>query len=256
MLRFSFFMLMGAVWMLLAGHSHDDSSRRLYRIPDQHLPLFQMMDLRSDTLLMVIAGFEISRQVTLKEYKEYLNSIKQDSSHAFYLSQLPGDGLQPQEKWQQYLTGPEYEDCPVLGVSWEQAMNYCHWKTTQDNAEMARFTYRLPHSSEYLAAYAYLSSNDAEHDFNQHYAEWLINAYDESIHSYIELESPDRWPLDRVYHHQPGDPHALRRKIIIGNSYLFQTQMISESMHYGYNNKGYRYVGFRYVKEYRDHETE
>jgi len=241
--------------MLLAGHSPDDSTRRHYLVPDQHLPLFQMMDIRSDTLLLEIAGFEISRQVTLKEYKGYLNAIKRDSSHAFYLSQLPGDGLQPQEKWQQYLTGSEYEDYPVLGVSWEQAMNYCHWKTTQDNAEMARFTYRLPHSSEYLAAYAYLSSNDAEHDFNQHYADWLFNAWDESA-LFFGKKYSDPWPFDQVYDHKPGDPPALRRKSIIGNSYLYQTERLRESMTYGYNDRGYRYIGFRYVKEYRDHETE
>ncbi len=256
MSRLSFALLCCAVVLLLTGLRSAGTSGRHYHIPEQYLDLGKMMNSRHEMPPVKVPRFKISRQVTLKEYKEYLRAVEIDSSRTFYLSQLPGDGLLPQTVWEKYLKGTEYESYPVLGVSWEQAMNYCRWRTIRDNPENKQFRYRLPHNSEWLAALHYLSAHAEKHDFNQHYADWLINMYDETWYSIIKIPSRGEWPLDQVYDHKPHDPAVLRRKTMIGNNFLFQTQKVSESMGYGFNDRGYRYVGFRYVTEYYEHEKE
>jgi formylglycine-generating enzyme required for sulfatase activity len=69
---------------------------------------------------------------------EYLFHIKMDSSESFYISQLPDTAC-----WNSYLTAADSSDLlneddylrypgtryfPVVGVSYEQAMNYCRWR--------------------------------------------------------------------------------------------------------------------------------
>ncbi len=46
-------------------------------------------------------------------------------------------------------------------------------------------------------------------------------------------------------------PRILKRKRVIGDSYLFKFQSLADylSASYGHSDEGYRQVGFRYVKE-------
>ncbi|WP_369411722.1 SUMF1/EgtB/PvdO family nonheme iron enzyme [Chryseolinea lacunae] len=70
-------------------------------------------------------------------YLEYLYYVQKDSSTSFYLSQLPDTtcwlrGFVPTDSVskyaEHYLRYPGYRYFPVVGVSYEQAMNYCHWR--------------------------------------------------------------------------------------------------------------------------------
>jgi len=70
-------------------------------------------------------------------YLEYLYYIKKDSSHFFYLEQLPDttcwiSGFKPTDSVSNYvdhyLRYPGYRYFPVVGISYEQAKNYCKWR--------------------------------------------------------------------------------------------------------------------------------
>ncbi|MDH5598302.1 MAG: formylglycine-generating enzyme family protein [Cyclobacteriaceae bacterium] len=70
-------------------------------------------------------------------YLEYLSHIRKDSTESFYNSQLP-DSLCYQVKLQpndsinpfiyHYFRYPGFRFYPVIGVSYEQALNYCKWR--------------------------------------------------------------------------------------------------------------------------------
>ncbi|WP_073131935.1 SUMF1/EgtB/PvdO family nonheme iron enzyme [Chryseolinea serpens] len=70
-------------------------------------------------------------------YLEYLHYVAKDSSESFYLSQLPDStcwerGFTPADSVSEYVEHyfryPGYRYFPVVGVSYEQAMNYCTWR--------------------------------------------------------------------------------------------------------------------------------
>jgi hypothetical protein len=238
-LNISFFIL---VTSLLFGFVSYKNYKRFYKIPEQDLDLNKLI---GDTLnkgVSCVNSFEISSLVTFKEYKEYLKEIKKDSTEEFYYKQLPDSSIAPLSVWNEYTTSNEYDKYPVLGIRWESAMNYCKWKTLNENAnDSLCVLYTLPYFSEWLAAKYYLDLKNVKHDFSKNYSDWLIVAFDESVYNFLIKN----FTYDYIYNHQELDPRALKRKRIIGNSYLFNGL---EQMHYGYADRGYRYVGFRYVK--------
>ena len=65
---------------------------------------------------LFIDSFEISRQVTFKQYRLYLESIKKDSSYNFYLSQLPDSGITSKENYTLYFNNKNYDDFSVAGI--------------------------------------------------------------------------------------------------------------------------------------------
>ncbi|WP_162428012.1 formylglycine-generating enzyme family protein [Pontibacter pudoricolor] len=116
-------------------------------------------------------------------WQEFLSYIKRDSSAAFYQSILPDSTViqlnerdyyrfeslgtiiigtdtidQTIEPISSYLHHPEYLFYPVVGVSYEQAVAYCQWRskvvTEQYNADprneqKIKITYRLPTEQEW-----------------------------------------------------------------------------------------------------------
>lgn len=238
-LNISLFIL---VISLLFGFVSYKDYKRFYKIPEQDLDLNKLI---GDTLnkgVSCVNSFEISSLVTFKEYKEYLKEIKKDSTEEFYYKQLPDSSISPLNVWNEYITSKEYDRYPVLGLSWESAMNYCKWKTLKETVnDSLSFFYSLPYLSEWLAAKYYLDLKNVKHDFSKNYSDWLIVAFDESFYNYMR----ENFTYDYLYNYLKSDPRALKRKRIIGNSYLFNGL---KQKHYGYADKGYRYVGFRYVK--------
>jgi len=114
-------------------------------------------------------------------YLEYLHYLVQDSTEEFFNSQLPDPEaweikLQPKDSIDYSLYGyfryPGYRYFPVIGVSYEQALNYCIWrgnavtalfKDTSKYPEFKGFDivieYRLPTKEEWeLAAGASLKA--------------------------------------------------------------------------------------------------
>lgn len=224
---------------------------KMYQIPTQFLNLYNEIGFNTINKDVAVKGFEISEQITFKEYKRYLETVKEDSSQSFYYTQLPDSSIGSYEVWSTYISDPIYEHYPVLGISWENAMNYCNWRTLQENGDSIQFVYRLPLLPEWLAANYYLNKeNNIPNDFNKNYADWTLNTKDESLYYHTLAESPSLNIFLYAYNSEPGDPPALRRKMVVGNSYLYQMPHPLFHNFSFYEFKGYRQVAFRIVKDY------
>ena len=74
---------------------------------------------------------------------EYLHHIQRDSSETFYLSALPDTTVWEKELAfntpyvSNYLRYPGFRYYPAVGVSWNQAMDYCRWRTEAVNKQRA-----------------------------------------------------------------------------------------------------------------------
>lgn len=70
---------------------------------------------------------------------EYLSYVKRDSSETFYLNALPDTTVWHKELAfntpyvDNYLRYPGFRYYPVVGISWNQANDYCRWRTTVVN---------------------------------------------------------------------------------------------------------------------------
>lgn len=220
----------------------------LFVIPAQTFNLFKILGDSSKGKDETIKGFQISEFVTYREYKEYLSVIKKDSAQAYYLTQLPDSNIGSTEVRNKYITSSEYDELPIHGISWDNAMNFCKWKTIKENKDSIQFIYRLPSCSEWLAAYYYLSENSIKNDFNKNYSDWLINSKDESLYGSNSMEAINLF--NNIYFHKKKDPLVLKRKFVIGDSYLFQQDKLLNYYRFSYYaTQGYRQVSFRYIKE-------
>ena len=74
---------------------------------------------------------------------EYLFYIRRDSSEAFYQSALPDTTVWDKELAyntpyvSNYLRYPGFRYYPVVGISWNQAADYCRWRTEAVNKQKA-----------------------------------------------------------------------------------------------------------------------
>lgn len=180
----------------------------------------------------LVNPFEYSDLITLGEYKAYLNDIKLDSSSAYFREQLPKPSNND-ELVMTYLNDDEYDDYPVMGISWVAAMNYCVWRGNQDGK-----TYQLPTNTEWIALMI-----NAGNYVDSKYAEWLLTSYDESVYDFAYKIVPDY-----TYNALPDDPPALKRKRFAGNSFhSCFNDPLSNWSRYGYQDSTYAHVGFRLV---------
>ncbi len=232
----------------------DKAYNHLTTIPTQTLNLFKMIGAISKAKESTVKSFQISEFVSFKEYKTYLNAIKKDSTMEFYLSQFPDSNISSPEAYRKYISIDEYDDYPVLGITWESAMNFCRWKTLADNKDSIKFYYRLPVVSEWLAAYHYYTQNKIKNDMNDKYSDWLYSNFDEATYGYKE---DFEFMFDYPYPYKKTDPMVLKRMRVIGDSYMFQhdpsflipgVYYFPLLNNYYYAYEGQRHVAFRYVK--------
>jgi len=238
------------------------NSQQLYSIPKQTIDPFKILGPTSTefgyknakapiSMKLDMDAFEISSLVTFGEYKEYLAVIKKDSSSAFYLSQMPDTTMCTKGVYKAYTSGNDFDSDPVVGISWEAAMNYCRWKTMQNNKGDINYIFRLPCESEWLDACNYLNTKSEKNDLSQNYSDWLLNTYDEDAFGHIKTTDTNHWSyFDYIYFADKKGPHVLQRKSVIGDSYLFKLANLADYMEFFYYEyQGYRQVGFRVVKE-------
>jgi hypothetical protein len=222
-------------------------SQKFYKIPAQNINLLEMTG--TDEIFMAdIDEFQISEFITLAEYKAFLFSIKKDSSETYYLKMLPDSAIAlTPEIYTEYLSKKKYEKYPVLGVKWDSAIEFCKWKSIE-NVNPSKFYYSLPNTSEWLAAYTYLSKNGKENDFNKKYSDMTLSSFDESAYFYNNSKDRTLNRFNYSYYHHPDDPPAKKRKRIAGSSYVYEMNTFLLNTFYIYSYEGYRYVSFRIVK--------
>ncbi len=216
-----------------------------YSIPGSKIDFYRILGLAFEKPGVEIAvdSFEMSRQVTLTQYKEYLNRMKIDSGEIFYKTQLPDSTIGTKEQWNKYFNSGDYDAFPVVGVSWENALNYCKWMTLKNKTtDTLSVIYRLPNLYEWLTAYQYLDSTKINNDLDQLYSDWLLDAKDESY-----LVEKYSFPGGGYYFHSENDPPVMKRKVVMGKSYHHGYSNLKDYMESYYADEGYRHIGFRMV---------
>jgi formylglycine-generating enzyme len=93
---------------------------------------------------VTVASFYMDEtEVANIHWLEYLHYVQLDSSREFYESALPDTTVWARELAyndpyvEQYLRYPGFRYYPVVGVSWQQAVDYCKWRTTIVNYRLA-----------------------------------------------------------------------------------------------------------------------
>jgi sulfatase modifying factor 1 len=94
---------------------------------------------------VTVASFYMDEaEVANIHWLEYLFFIKKDSSEEFYKSALPDTTVWARQLSfndpyvDHYLRYPGFRYFPVVGVSWEQANDYCSWRTAKVNQNLAK----------------------------------------------------------------------------------------------------------------------
>ena len=104
---------------------------------------------------VTVASFYMDEtEVSNVDWLEYLYWIKRNfkDDPEYYYNALPDTlvwrrPLSYNEPWvNNYLRHPAYQDYPVVGVTWEQAREYCAWRSDRVNEDLLR-------KGGYLAAY-------------------------------------------------------------------------------------------------------
>ena len=165
MRRFTFIFLFFLVsFLIVTSFSVKRKKEFFHKIPLQTLNLDSIIRDSNIHEKFTISEFEISDFITLKSYKEYLNAVLKDSGVVYYKSQLPDSLMASQSTLKEYITQRKYEHEPVIGISWQNARNYCVWKTSADFPNSMNDTnsyyYRLPLASEWVAAYTYFKTQN------------------------------------------------------------------------------------------------
>jgi sulfatase modifying factor 1 len=94
-------------------------------------------------------------EVSVKEYYEYLESVKKDTTLDVYNTAIPDFSKAPYEN---YFTSKKYQDYPIVGITLPQAKKFCNWKTNTENKKLLSqgkqpiHNYRIPLEAEWIYA--------------------------------------------------------------------------------------------------------
>ncbi|HPS84372.1 MAG TPA: SUMF1/EgtB/PvdO family nonheme iron enzyme [Bacteroidales bacterium] len=192
----------------------------------------------------VLPSFEATPFITLAQYKQFIES--RAANGVCKDSLMPDRSIASAETYEKYTHHKKYESYPVVGVSWQNALEYCIWRTQMENPDSGIvFIYRLPYKSEWEQMALYADSALKKFEINRHYAEWIMASFDESALSFPGNLN-NAYTFEYLYLAGKSDPQVLKRMCIYGKSFLSNHQKNL----YGYSDQGYRDVGFRMVKEY------
>lgn len=191
-----------------------------------------------------VPSFEATPLITLGEYKEFMRSFSGNDNYPDSL--MPDSSICDPETYRKYLSRKKYDKYPALGISWQNALEYCIWRTKKDNPDTGLvFIYRLPYLMEWDLMVQHKESLTKNFEINQHYAEWMMASFDESAFQFSRNLNR-AYPFEYIYYAKETDPQVLKRMQIHGRSFISN----DKEKQYGYSFAGYRDVGFRMVKEY------
>jgi hypothetical protein len=100
-------------------------------------------------------------EVTIGEWNVFLDFIKKvnGENSLSYTGSLPNDEICRQVyKVNDYMTNPDFQNYPVVGITYEQARSYCGWRTDNENKNRKKsntttYMYYLPTENDFQNAY-------------------------------------------------------------------------------------------------------
>lgn len=155
--------------------------KQVYKSVKNHLAQKPNLPTPPNTVWISDNLFMDKTEVVNISYLEYLHYMNEDSSYTYYQNQIPTNGV-----WMDkevpfldsvklslslgYLEYEGYRFLPVVGVSYQQAINYCKWRSeiaTQNfissREQKYRFDYRLPTEKEWeKAALSFIDTTNVE----------------------------------------------------------------------------------------------
>jgi formylglycine-generating enzyme required for sulfatase activity len=195
-------------------------------------------------------------EVSVKQYFDYLKSLKIDSSEQFYQTALPNSDQAP---FKDYFSNKKYADFPVVGVSFKQATNYCKWLTAIENQKLKSKgkppvqNYRIPSEVEWVyasfggkapgdysipktAELSKVSANKPNdwglYNMSSNVSEWTYTLFDPGKYMLVVQNSP---------------VSDFEKIIVRGNN--FKESLVNDKLILD-GSDSYDYVGFRYVRSY------
>ena len=195
-------------------------------------------------------------EVSNKEYFEYIKSVQKDSLKEFYESALPDPVKAP---FKDYFSDKKYSDFPVVGISLQQAVDFCKWKTRFENQKLLSKgkppvqNYRIPSEVEWVYAsfggvkpeeigkpkisgLSKISSNKQNewglYNMFDNVSEWTCTAFDPETYL-SKLSNYSGTGIDKI--------------VVRGNNY--KNSVVDEKIILDGTNS-FDYVGFRYVRSY------
>lgn len=195
-------------------------------------------------------------EVSVKEYLGYTESVRKDSSKLSYESALPDGDKAP---FNDYYSNKKYSDFPVVGISLQQAQNFCKWKTRIENQKLKAkgkppvLDYRIPTEVEWVYAstggknqgeipipktteLSKISVNKPNdwglYNMSGNVSEWTNTSFDPEKYMAV-LQNPPTSQVDKII--ARGNNYrnsAVNGKLILNGA------------------DSYEYVGFRYVRSY------
>ena len=102
-----------------------------------------------------------THEVTIESWNAYLSFIKEVSGETseYYQESLPNDEICRQAyKTDDYLTNPEFKSYPIVGITYEQAILFCKWRTDNENrnkktSNTTMYIYSMLTESEFQNAF-------------------------------------------------------------------------------------------------------
>lgn len=200
-------------------------------------------------------------EVSVKEYNEYLKSLKENASKEDYDSALPDYSKAP---FKDYFTSKKYLNFPVVGISFVQANNFCKWKTDTENAKLKKDglppvdSYRLPTEIEWIyASFGMESPDKLSKNVKKDYLEETKKSEPNNLGLYNMFDNVSEWTdspfnettyLEDIQTSSFTNPNMPIEKIIVkGDNFKNATETEKVILN---GNLSYEYVGFRYIRTY------
>ena len=168
-----------------------------------------------------------------------------------------------------YFSSANYNDYPVVGVTWEQAEAFCAWRTNyllKGMGAQARFIqrYRLPTEVEWEYAArgkegnpypwegieakskegCFYANSNGLYDMAGNVAEWTSTVYTEA-----GVEAMNDLNPTLQYNAAKEDPYRLKKKSVRGGSWKDPESFIRSAWRtWEYQNQPRCYIGFRCVR--------
>ncbi len=195
-------------------------------------------------------------EVSVKQYNEYLKSVKEDSTSLFYETVLPNFSKAPIKD---YFVNKKYLDFPVVGISLQQAVYFCKWMTNKENQKLKSkgkppvLDFRIPSEIEWV--YASFGGKDPEeipvpkitelskvsvnkpnywglYNMSSNVSEWTYTSFDPAKYMMVLQNSPDS-----------------NADYIIARGGNYKNSLINDKLILD-GSDSYDCVGFRYVRSY------